>query len=838
VNPQTAMATKYNLGAFSRRKLTTYGKTPRKAKVQSSSAVSSRISEDDDDILTAAPKTTPTERSPTSASPKLQDHPPSPASRPLPTAADRKRKFSQVQSSDGRAPQQDASPSSSSAESRPPTSVADSGRRVATASPDDVRVGIVDARLSSPPLTPTPPRVKPRHGPLTSKRLGPVSTKNPPRQIPVRVAQGSTNNTSSATLDSDTPKAKAVKSKQHGLSIDKSLKKPKKRLIDALVEQNADAGNVLDSETMDSPSESGQTLGSQASSTSVSEAHSLPTTPAPQATPARSRPRTFARTGSALKFTYGQGRKVLEEEDSFLDAFTLPEDSGPPLKGRRLELGAPKILSSPSRPFGDEDTMTSDSPRTKIRDIHELRQAGASTRVADEMQDLCDQIGRPSNPPSSSRRAALLRVAEKIQDRSFMRQCRDHGIDEAVLRDVGREADVISAYLILAILITIMTRSPSAHLIRLLQREETGVALARFLETRSDIKSLVRDRKNNLSKRSQVAMLAIETSLRQLPSWDKAAPSHVSLRTLSVKCLHLLITQEPQLGKDPTIFPTSVADALLEVLSEAVGEADPTDTTDSSFTNTPIDLYHALAVLDSHAVGTANTQRENGGWSKRYLSVIADVFGKTLDPQSEPDLESSILKLTINLTNNNLSAPEVFVSKSLVPGLAGSICNNFSDVLASASRDQWDDSRLDRLVLRLGILINFAEHSDAVRQVTFECQHNGIRPMDEFIQLFLNNYKRTAEADSVEKTHLNVVFGYLAVLLAYLCLHAPVRDRFRESHRTKSLDPLFESVREFVHHHRTMESQISEHDDSNPEQSGWEKLQALVNQLENDASYD
>ena len=94
------------------------------------------------------------------------------------------------------------------------------------------------------------------------------------------------------------------------------------------------------------------------------------------------------------------------------------------------------------------------------------------------------------------------------------------------------------------------------------------------------------------------------------------------------------------------------------------------------------------------------------------------------------------------------------------------------------------------------------------------------------------------EADSVEKSHLNVGFAYLAVLLGHLCLYAPVRQKFRSSHAAKSMGPLLESIREFVHHHKTMESQIYEGEDAPRGQSGWAEIEALARQLEDEAAYD
>ena len=125
---------------------------------------------------------------------------------------------------------------------------------------------------------------------------------------------------------------------------------------------------------------------------------------------------------------------MLEEEGDLLESLILPEESSTSLKGRRLELGTPKKVVAAKGALDDDDLGINGSPNSKLRDIHELRQAGANSRVADTMQDLADQIGSPSNKPSSSRRAALIQVAEKIKDKAFMWQCRNHGVEAALLR--------------------------------------------------------------------------------------------------------------------------------------------------------------------------------------------------------------------------------------------------------------------------------------------------------------------------------------------------------------------------------------------------------------------
>jgi hypothetical protein len=91
----------------------------------------------------------------------------------------------------------------------------------------------------------------------------------------------------------------------------------------------------------------------------------------------------------------------------------------------------------------------------------------------------------------------------------------------------------------------------------------------------------------------------------------------------------------------------------------------------------------------------------------------------------------------------------------------------------------------------------------------------------------------------MEKTHLNVAFGYLSVLLGYLALHGPVRQKFISSHSARSIGPLVGSIREFIAHYEQVENALSENDDGVRSHGSYTKqLQELVQQLEDNAAHD
>ncbi|KAI0120034.1 wings apart-like protein regulation of heterochromatin-domain-containing protein [Nemania sp. FL0031] len=774
------MGGEYEMGAQRKRRMvTTYGKTTRKKQSKTVfTRTSASDSMSDEDPITAS-DTAVTHRQPVISSPKAK----SPSTRfkiiegtrtsqTVPrsyqniTGSNRKRKASQIHKSRER-----SRPVTDESEGEEPLSVPDRRRsrtiQTENAPSDVMNIETAKPRLSSPPPTPTPARVTkaaktisshlPRQKSVNTPSVGSTQKQPAPQQheIPLHIARDPV----SKPKQSNVLPTRILKKQGQSVPPDKPSitrieKKSRKRLIDVLVEQEpSDATSSAEGQA-DAQITSSQAILSQSGNTSELDNQSPPETPKPKArTAPATGARTFARSNSGLKFTYGQGRKVLEEEDSLLESLVLPGELS--YSRRRLDLGGPKKTTSTKSAFDyndDEDTINN-SPGSKLRGIHELRQAGANSRVADAMQDLVDQIGKPGANPST-RRAALFQVAEKMRDKTFIRQCRDHGVESIVLKDIGKETDTICCYLIFSSVVMILARNPSPHIGRLLCMEEAGPIFARLLSISEDIKKVAKDRKSNLSKRSQSSVVAVEGLLRELPVWDRDRPYYISPRNLALKCLQLLIDQDILIGRDPAIFTEAVTAQLFRVLSDASSN---TEYWEYPKTAQSVELCGALSVLDAHAVSVAATQDGNNEWAMKYLPTIAGAFNASLQTPAQDGrmVEDLVLKLTINVTNNNLEAPSVFASKGLLPALAISISSNFNQALTHIAQDTWAEGILNSLVLRLGILINFAEHSELVRQIVNDCQHENREPVKELIRLFIDNHRRTGEVSCIQP----LIFG-------------------------------------------------------------------------------
>lgn len=86
----------------------------------------------------------------------------------------------------------------------------------------------------------------------------------------------------------------------------------------------------------------------------------------------------------------------------------------------------------------------------------------------------------------------------------------------------------------------------------------------------------------------------------------------------------------------------------------------------------------------------------------------------------------------------------------------------------------------------------------------------------------------------MEKSQLNVAFGYLSVLLGYMSLFDGVRQRFSSMHKAGNLMPLLEAIREFTVYNRAAANAMSQDGAEQPSASYSNfttKLQGLVERL-------
>ncbi|KAL2019966.1 hypothetical protein VTK56DRAFT_8966 [Thermocarpiscus australiensis] len=637
------------------------------------------------------------------------------------------------------------------------------------------------------------------------------------QQIPIR-------------LSGKTPSSEPVPKKPSGPITSATLSETqyrtalprKRRLIDALAAQ-AEEESSSEGEASSQESEATNTVSPPAFQGSSSPP-----------TPAANRPKTIARPILAAKktgpkFTYSQQRTMLADDDLVLGGTGCGDVGDGPTGGSLFSFGRLTKSSTIGRfSYLDEDDETVNTGA--VRSIHELRQAGANSRFADEMDDILDRIGSPSAKPSSLRRGALLELAQKMKHKDFRQQFRNHSDGGSLFRCLGEETDLVSGYSILATVTTLLAATTSAHLIQELRSQGLATLISRLLEQTTDIVQLAKDRKQNVSRNGQTTLGTIKASLLELPVWEPFSPTALSPRTLALKCLDLLMRQPTHASAEEEVFSEAVTARLFSILSDGVS-----DSACWEFPNQQesCDFYLALYVLEGHSINAMQSSL-NSIWTKQYAPIVADILETALERPTDKfdDLESLTLRISLNVTNHNGEASSLFVGKGLLGRLAKSACDAFDMVMSSMKGDSFLSKVLESLIMMLGAMINFCVYYPPASG-SLEGKANGTASsLNRLIRVFADNYSKTADANSMEETQLNVALGYLSILLGYLCLRESIRDRFVRTHPKKNIQPLLDSINEFIaFHHKVAEAQGGEDSKQDSESAALTRLHSLVDQL-------
>jgi len=539
----------------------------------------------------------------------------------------------------------------------------------------------------------------------------------------------------------------------------------KRRLIDTLAAQTQEDGSSSEDEASSQGSEG---YGSQSQPTFRSSP--------PPPTPAAAQPKPVARPVMAAKktgpkFTYSQQRTMLADDDPLFGDGGLGGLGDGPAGGALFNFGRlTKSATINTFSYLDEDDETANTGA--VRSIHELRQAGANSRFADEMDDILDRVGSPSAKPSSLRRGALLELANKMKHKDFRQQFRNHSDGGSMFKSLADETDLISGYGILAVVTTLLAATTSAHLIQQLRSQGLATLISRLLDSTLDIVQLSKDRKQNVSRNAQLTLGTIKSSLLELPVWEPFSPSSLSPRTLALKCLDLLMRQPTHATAEDEVLSEAVTDRLFSILAGGVSNPACWDATIQP--QESCDFYLALYVLEGHSISAMQSPLSSV-WTKQYAPIVADVLETALARPTEQmgDLESLTLRISLNITNHNGEASRLFVDKGLLQGLAKSACNAFGIVMNSMKVDSFLSKVLESLIMMMGAMINFCVYYPPASASLEERGDGAGSPLNRLIQVFAENHSKTADVSFPPRT--------LSCVHQMLTRDRPIRWRRRSS---------------------------------------------------------
>ena len=371
-----------------------------------------------------------------------------------------------------------------------------------------------------------------------------------------------------------------------------------------------------------------------------------------------------------------------------------------------------------------------------MRSIHELRQAGGNARLVGELETILEELDDAQEKPSI-RRSALMGLASKFEEASNCRIFVDRGLESRLLLHIDVKDDLIIKSLILAVLLRLNVHCSSATLIPQMREGDVMDFLTELLRSKENLTHSARKRGFNLSKLAQEEYVALCGSLLESDIWRTGKPAFLSCQVLSLQCLEYLVRRQREANMRAEILSI---EHILSLFETSVPEL---SSMSQLGTDSQVCLHLALSILESCSVGGGSDSQ--AVWPQAVIDRLIGVLPGLhyLSSTDKESLEILVLRLYLNLTNKIPSLCEAFAKSSVIHKIFDIVLSYFSGSRTQSMKDQ--QLLLDRTILSLGCLINFAEVSDAVRDLML-LQRNG-QPciLDALLGLFLANNCRTAE---------------------------------------------------------------------------------------------
>nr|POE56592.1 hypothetical protein CFP56_33564 [Quercus suber] len=492
-------------------------------------------------------------------------------------------------------------------------------------------------------------------------------------------------------------------------------------------------------------------------------------------------------TDTGPRVTYARVRSYLPE-DSFEEAMALDlPAASDQVRATSSLTGTNGGISQPSV-FEPQDSDDETGP-AKLRSIHELRAAGKTRGFMQDTESLMEDISNHNSSARGARRAALIEVVANMMDKAYVGRFIGHGFEHQLAHEFGAPMDNVGDFLLAVISSLILFDEPPQHTLTCLQQADVLRWLLQRLNADVDIRSLARDRRNNMSKASQADILThVEMYKCHESLWEHTQPTLMTQRVAAMKSLELFIRRSRKLGDQTELLTTGQLSLMFSVLQPNASNA------------SAVDISLLVSILESLAISTLPL-----AWPDAVTNELATLLPNLHAISDMPRHTTFLaLRLTLNLTNGNDRNCAAFARVDTIQYFLRQLGEGFTELQSSPRNDDADRAfKFDLLILSLGIMTNLAEQNAVARDLTIEPLNSPT--LTTLLATFTAGHERAAEAESMEETNSNVAFGYLAILLANLCQASAPRHFIAAHLPGKTLQRLVVAVEEFVAFHEKVD---------------------------------
>jgi hypothetical protein len=594
----------------------------------------------------------------------------------------------------------------------------------------------------------------------------------------------------------------------------KGVPKPKTRLIDAMVSpQKRLSGSAPDAVNSFAEKDDMRTEGQTCAVIQAQEINR--STKMDEVV--RNNSSTSLSTGGRPRVTYSRERSHLADmlTEDLLDPASQSASQEDSLLGSQNGAIFSSFNSVMSHPDSEEEQ---EQEIAGIRSIHELRQSGGNARSQVDLETILEDI-EATGPSSRARRLhGLCQLTERLGDPVVDQHISDQSLDQRLSHCSYFDGDVVGQTLMMMVMSRLMVsvQLPIASLKRVfdgLVRSGTNL----LQESRS-LASIVRDRKQNLSKASSREVTALIEPFCSSPVWPHHRPKLLTPRLTLIRSKDIVLRQARQLGDFSMVLPASIFSRLVRLLLQIA----PEQLVDAKDNDSVVVMESTVSIIESLTI--TKSWAENGCLEvAKKLSGLGPLLGQLTvsSAESSDRTHHLILRLILNITNNDSDLCDAFSEPALLSAIFGLVSRDFlqTSMLAKAGLQE---SALEGVILALGALSNLAEHSSTFRQAMLHNSLSG-RSIVDWVALYFRDQVEVAsevrsldftscafwtdasQASSVEQTVSLVAFGYLSVLLCNVCMDRQIRNRVRGLLQGGTLQTLLVFVQEFLDHFRRAE---------------------------------
>jgi hypothetical protein len=430
--------------------------------------------------------------------------------------------------------------------------------------------------------------------------------------------------------------------------------------------------------------------------------------------------------------TYGKQRSHLKDMISDQDLKSQPSSQS------SLQQLVSQVDAMVTKGTTFEIESEDEEPGTKVRSIHELRQAGSTTRFDQELDILLEDI---ESGNKALRIQALMRLVRKLQEQAFKRMLVGSGKLNRLTSVSRPDLDLVStSIMLLAFWSLIVFPTATAQALSQVYSGILSLPVAILNETRS-IFRIARDRNENLSKAlvRDVAELEIHV-VDQSVSGDRQTSKSIIISKIALKSLEYGVKRLIELAERVPEPSAQFVETAVATVGEHVGKVVSNEGS--------MEHAESIRLLVVWLEMTAATSKDVGyAMNNSQLTKTSQTLAEVMKwaRREIPSIVQSCNRSIVELTNANGAACEQFAQTDVIQQLFVVVEDHFSRLSKGTDAEENDQLALDSVILALGCLLNLADLSHLARIRTLEQRQGEESQVDALVGFFTQHVEETEE---------------------------------------------------------------------------------------------